>query len=123
MVHEDYWPKERFFGLYPPSQSTRKISTTESYDDINRLTLTRLISSLKQLSFSANQEQIQIDHTIFSKLNFNSVARLVDIAESGSFKTLPVVPTLNLMRDTFEFSFLHIDEILESVFDVFEFQI
>lgn len=123
MVHEDYWPKERFFGLYPPSQSTRKISTTESYDDVNGLTLIKLISSLKQLSFSANQERIQIDHTIFSKLNFNSVARLVDIAESGSFKTLPVVPTLNLMRDTFEFSFLHIDEILESVFDVFEFQI
>lgn len=123
MVHRDYHPIDRFFGLYHPSQSTLKISNIKNDDEVGALNLMKLIKSLKQLSFSANQERMQLDHTAFSKLNFNTVARLVDIAESGRFKTLPVMPMLDLMRDTFEFSFKNIDEILESVVDVFEFQV
>lgn len=123
MVHEDYHSIERFFGLYHPSQSTLKISNIKNDNEVGALNLMKLVKSLKQLSFSANHEKMQLDHTAFSKLNFNTVARLVDIAESGRFKTLPVVPTLNLMRNTFEFSFQYIDEILESVVDVFQFQV
>ena len=47
---------------------------------------------------------------------------MIDVSESGRFKTLPVAPILNLMRDTFEYSFKNIDEILESVIEVLEFQ-
>lgn len=123
MVLEDYRYQERIYGLYSQTQSTAKTSHPRNYDEVGTRKLMDLIKLLKQLPFSANQEEIQLDHTMFSKLNFSAVARLVDIAESGRFKTLPMVPILKLMRDTFEFSFQNIDEILESVVDVLEFQV
>lgn len=122
ILHEDYRNKEDHYGLYAPSQSTSRISYSANFDEVHKRKVIDALKLLKQLSFAANLEETPLDHTIFSKLNFNTIARLIDVYESGRFKTLPVAPILNLMRDTFEYSFKNIDEILESVIEVLEFQ-
>ena len=122
ILHEDYRNKEGHYGLYSPSQSTSKISYSANSDEVHKRKVTDALRLLKQLSFAANLEETPLDHTIFSKLNFNRIARLIAVSESGRFKTLPVPPVLNLMRDTFEYSFKNIDEILESLIEILEFQ-
>lgn len=122
ILHEDYRIKEGHYGLYDSSQSTSKISYSPNFDEVHKRKVIDALKLLKQLSFAANLEDTQLDHTIFSKLNFNIIANLIDISESGRFKTLPIAPVLSLMRDTFEYSFKNIDEILESVIEVLEFQ-
>lgn len=125
IVHEDYHKtnEKKFYGLYDSMQSTSNLScTTENVDDVNSDSIRTLVKLLKQLSFAADQERISLDSSIFSAINSNEIIKLVNIAERGRFRTLPVAPMLNLMRDTFEFAFKNIDEILESVIDVFDFQ-
>lgn len=122
LLYEDYRDKAGHYGLYDSSQSTSKFSYSPNFDEVHQRKVIDAVKLLKQLSFAANLEETQLDHTIFSKLNFNTIAGLIDISESGRFKTLPVTPILSLMRDTFEYSFKNIDEILESVIEVLEFQ-
>lgn len=123
IIHKDYKPKEKFYGLYSSVESTENISNNIGCDEVNGIHLGGLVKLLKQLSFAANQSEIILDHTSFGKLNFNLIARLLEISERGRYKTLPIKPILNLMRDTFEFSFSNIDTILKSVIAIFEFQI